>query len=72
MPEIDGVSAAMEIRRMGGINADVPLIAFSAQAPEVIPAHHLSLFEHYLMKPVRGDILRVVLESIWATRGVGL
>ncbi|WP_038617566.1 hybrid sensor histidine kinase/response regulator [Pandoraea pnomenusa] len=72
MPEVDGVSAAMEIRRMGGINADVPLIAFSAQAPEVIPAHHLSLFEHYLMKPVRGDILRVVLESIWATRGVGL
>ncbi|SMG57094.1 ATP-binding response regulator [Paraburkholderia susongensis] len=66
MAEVNGITLAQEIRRTAGANQEAPLIACSALAPELLAPESRRLFEHYLMKPVRADILKVALDAVWA------
>lgn len=66
MPGMNGIALAQEIRRTDGKNRATPLIACSALAPELLAPGNRGLFEHYLTKPVRADILKVALDAVWA------
>ncbi|SEA03955.1 hybrid sensor histidine kinase/response regulator [Paraburkholderia sartisoli] len=66
MPGMNGIALAQEIRQTGGRNRAAPLIACSALAPELLAPGNRGLFEHYLTKPVRADILKVALDAVWA------
>jgi signal transduction histidine kinase/ActR/RegA family two-component response regulator len=66
MAEVNGITLAQEIRRTGGANRDAPLIACSALVPELLAPESRRLFERYLTKPVRADLLRLALDAVWA------
>ena len=58
MPEMDGLEATRQIRRMGGRMAEIPIIALTANAfKEDIDACMASGMNRFVAKPVRRDIL---------------
>ncbi len=63
MPEMDGVEALRRIREMvGNPNADIPIIALTANAIMGAEEQYLSLgFADYVSKPVRGKVLEKVV-----------
>lgn len=65
MPGKDGLQLAREIRGSGGLNRDAPIIWISALPPEVDQAAGREPSEHYLMKPVRVEVLRSALLDVW-------
>ncbi|MFT4065082.1 hybrid sensor histidine kinase/response regulator [Paraburkholderia sp.] len=67
MADVNGITLAQEIRGTEGANRDTPLIACSALVPELLAPESRELFEHYLTKPVRADILKVALDAVWAS-----
>ncbi|WP_396333329.1 hybrid sensor histidine kinase/response regulator [Burkholderia anthina] len=66
MPDKDGVMLAREVRERSDWNRTAPLVAFSALGPDMLPPESVALFEHYLIKPVRADVLSLALNSVWA------
>jgi signal transduction histidine kinase/ActR/RegA family two-component response regulator len=65
MPDKDGVTVAQALRQGQGPNRQVPVIACSAIAPELVPFGHRALFVRYLMKPIRADVLKSTLDEIF-------
>ncbi|KVE22194.1 hybrid sensor histidine kinase/response regulator [Burkholderia vietnamiensis] len=57
MPERDGISVVRELRLTRGPNHRIPVIGVSAHAPELLTKEQAALFDDYLMKPVRREIL---------------
>jgi signal transduction histidine kinase/ActR/RegA family two-component response regulator len=66
MPVKDGVAVAESVRAEDGPNRRIPIIAFSAAAPELLSDQGRELFGQYLMKPIRADVLRSALDRIFA------
>lgn len=66
MPVKDGVAVAETVRAEDGPNRRIPIIAFSAVAPELLSEQGRELFGQYLMKPIRADVLRSALDRIFA------
>lgn len=63
MPVMDGVSAAKEIRAMGGDNANTPIVAFSAFLADTAKAGAVqSVFDQTLAKPAGRHAIRTTLE----------
>ncbi len=63
MPVMDGVSAAKEIRAMGGDNANTPIVAFSAFLADTAKAGSVqSVFDQTLAKPAGRHAIRSTLE----------
>jgi CheY-like chemotaxis protein len=59
MPVMDGITAAMKMRK---INADVPIIAQTAYQ---ISKEHLSLFQGYISKPIdKTDLINLVTQYV--------
>jgi len=67
MDEVNGITLAQEIRRTGGANRDTPLIGCSALVPELLAPENRKLFEHYLTKPVRAELVKLALDTVWAS-----
>ncbi|WP_423761809.1 hybrid sensor histidine kinase/response regulator [Burkholderia sp. NLJ2] len=57
MPERDGLSVVRELRLTRGPNHRIPVIGVSAHAPELLTKEQAALFDDYLMKPVRREVL---------------
>jgi two-component system, sensor histidine kinase len=72
MPDVDGVTLAKQIQASGGVASRTPIIACSALAPELVNAEDRKRFKHYLMKPIRADILKVALDAAWSESDVPL
>jgi len=66
MPVKDGVAVAETVRAEDGPNRRIPIIAFSAVAPELLSEQGRELFGQYLMKPIRADVLKSALDRIFA------
>jgi len=68
MPVLDGVEAAKRIRTEDGVNAAVPIIAFSADVTEERP---LGLFNGAIAKPLTAASLidGIVKATTWETEG---
>lgn len=67
MPVLDGMEATRRIRKSGGLNAMVPIIAVTAFAAEDEKAAILEAgMDHVLSKPVRLANMRRILESVLA------
>jgi signal transduction histidine kinase/ActR/RegA family two-component response regulator len=64
MPGKDGVAVARALRAGHGPNKHVAIICISAYAAELLDDEQRRLFAHYLMKPVRAETLRNVMEEI--------
>jgi CheY-like chemotaxis protein/HPt (histidine-containing phosphotransfer) domain-containing protein len=63
MPVMDGVSAAREIRALGGDNANTPIVAFSAFLADTAKTGTVqSLFDQTLAKPAGRQAIRSTLE----------
>lgn len=63
MPVMDGVSAAKEIRALGGDNADTPIVAFSAFLADIAKSGSVqSVFDQTLAKPAGRHAIRSTLE----------
>lgn len=62
MPRMDGVAAAVEMRRALGKSCP-PIIAVSGRAGH-LPTHSREVFDHVLGKPVNIDGLVVLLRTI--------
>ena len=63
MPEMDGIECYEKIRsQKGGMNRDVPIIAFTANAgSEMVELYNRTGFDGYLVKPVSGHELEDML-----------
>ena len=58
MPVMDGVAALRAIRRLGGVQSSLPVIAMTAHAAPTARAEFLAAgFDDYLAKPVDSDVL---------------
>ena len=63
MPIMDGVSAAKEIRALGGDNAHTPIVAFSAFLADTAKSGSVrSVFDETLAKPAGRQAIRSTLE----------
>jgi CheY-like chemotaxis protein/HPt (histidine-containing phosphotransfer) domain-containing protein len=63
MPVMDGVSAAKEIRALGGDNARTPIVAFSAFLADTAKSGSIqSVFDETLAKPAGRQAIRSTLE----------
>lgn len=63
MPVMDGVSAAREIRALGGEIADTPIVAFSAFLADTAKSGSVqSVFDQTLAKPAGRHAIRATLE----------
>jgi PAS domain S-box-containing protein len=62
MPRLDGVGALRRIRGEGGLNADTPILAFTADADDTLADHLCGLgFDGLVAKPIdSGKLLRAV------------
>ena len=63
MPEMNGIECFEKIRNQkGGMNIDVPIIAFTANAgSEMVELYNRTGFDGYLVKPVSGHELEAML-----------
>jgi two-component system, sensor histidine kinase len=66
MPDKDGLAVARSVTATDGPNRDVPIIALSAVGPETLSGPDRDRFEHYLMKPIRTDDLKRVLDAVFS------
>ena len=66
MPEMDGLEATRRIRAMGGKFAELPIIAFTANAVKGVREDMLaSGVDDYLSKPIQvGDLDRILMQWI--------
>jgi signal transduction histidine kinase len=64
MPGTDGIALARALRSGGGLNAQVPIIAVSAYALDLLDGPDEALFNDYLMKPVRTEAMRTALDLV--------
>lgn len=63
MPVMDGVSAAKEIRALGGDNANTPIVAFSAFLADTAKSGSVqAVFDETLAKPAGRQAIRTTLE----------
>jgi two-component system, OmpR family, response regulator len=63
MPVMDGVSAAKEIRALGGDNANTPIVAFSAFLADTAKSGSVrAVFDETLAKPAGRQAIRSTLE----------
>ena len=63
MPVMDGVSAAQEIRALGGDNASTPIVAFSAFLADTAKSSSVqAVFDETLAKPAGRQAIRSTLE----------
>jgi PAS domain S-box-containing protein len=70
MPEMDGLSATQAIRALGGLKADVPVVAVTAEAmPEQVRRCMAAGMDGHVAKPIRPDVLYAVIEDV-LTRSV--
>ncbi|AGK48594.1 MULTISPECIES: hybrid sensor histidine kinase/response regulator [Burkholderia] len=69
MPERDGISVAKELRLTRGPNYRIPVVGVSAHAPELLTEEQMALFDDYLMKPVRREILFRTLKRLVSVSG---
>ncbi|HAT33730.1 MAG TPA: hypothetical protein DCW29_23675 [Janthinobacterium sp.] len=63
MPEMDGFSVAAQLRRSAGPNQYSPIIGISAYSQKRNTEAELRFFSHYLMKPIRQERLRALLQT---------
>ncbi len=64
MPEKDGIETFRELKSIGGINADTPVIALTANAIKgVEEQYYKEGFSGYLSKPVHGSDLENVIRK---------
>jgi CheY-like chemotaxis protein/HPt (histidine-containing phosphotransfer) domain-containing protein len=69
MPVMDGVSAALEIRALGGDIARTPIVAFSAFLADTAASGAVqSVFDQTLAKPAGRQALRATLERALSDR----
>jgi len=67
MPVMDGVAALQAIRRLGGVQSRLPVVAMTAHAAPTARADFLTAgFDDYLAKPVDGGVLMETVAR-WAT-----
>ena len=65
MPELDGVAAAREIRRLGGAAARVPIVALTANAmAQDRDAYLAAGMDDYVSKPISSRQLAKVIERV--------
>ncbi|RAN48441.1 hypothetical protein RB25_11715 [Herbaspirillum rubrisubalbicans] len=64
MPELDGFAVAAAIREHSGFNQHVPIVAISAYPSHFGDAERNKLFDDYLSKPVRSDVLGSTLKKL--------
>jgi CheY-like chemotaxis protein/HPt (histidine-containing phosphotransfer) domain-containing protein len=70
MPVMDGVSAAKEIRALGGDIAKTPIVAFSAFLADTPKSGSVqSVFDQTLAKPAGRQAIRTTLERALRERG---
>lgn len=70
MPVMDGVSAAREIRALGGDIAKTPIVAFSAFLADTAASGDVqSVFDQTLAKPAGRQAIRTTLERALRGRG---
>lgn len=70
MPVMDGVSAAKEIRALGGDIAKTPIVAFSAFLADTAKSGDVqSVFDQTLAKPAGRQAIRTTLERALRERG---
>jgi HPt (histidine-containing phosphotransfer) domain-containing protein len=70
MPVMDGVSAAREIRALGGDIAKTPIVAFSAFLADTAKSGAVqSVFDQTLAKPAGRQAIRTTLERALRERG---
>jgi two-component system, sensor histidine kinase and response regulator len=71
MPELDGFEASREIRALGGVHADLPIIALTANVlPSDREACLAAGMNDFLSKPVKLDVLRAAVQR-WSRPGAG-
>ena len=69
MPVMDGVSAAREIRALGGAHATTPILALSAfLADSTEQSHWRGAFDHALPKPANGNELDQAIREALKTQ----
>ncbi len=67
MPVMDGIAALQAIRRLGGVQSRLPVVAMTAHAAPTARADFLAAgFDDYLAKPVDGGVLMETMAR-WAT-----
>ncbi len=66
MPDKDGLAVARSVTASDGPNQRTPIVALSAAGPETLSEPDRDLFEHYLMKPIRTDDLKRVLDAVFS------
>ena len=73
MPEMDGWTAALEIRRSGGAGARTPIVATTANTTSADRERCLNAgMNDYLMKPLRLSELSRVIEKYGRKDGAGM
>lgn len=71
MPEMDGIQATEEIRKLGGIFASVPIVAMTANALQGDKEKYLaSGMNDYIAKPINKNEIIRVLEAAAARRTI--
>ena len=64
MPEMDGVEAAARIRRLGGWNGEVPIVALTANAISGMRQFFLdNCFDDFLTKPIEINSFNLCLKK---------
>lgn len=65
MPEMDGLTATQNIRRLGSPKGDIPIVAVTAEAmPEQVRRCLAAGMDAHVAKPVRPDVLYAVIEDV--------
>jgi signal transduction histidine kinase/CheY-like chemotaxis protein/HPt (histidine-containing phosphotransfer) domain-containing protein len=68
MPEMDGIQASMEIRKLGGRAADLPILALTANAFEDQKQEYLTAgMQDVLTKPIKQEILLEAIQNHLST-----
>ncbi|AHG20074.1 histidine kinase [Chania multitudinisentens RB-25] len=68
MPGIDGAALAKQLRAQPGPNRNIPIIGISAYTPELLPTEQRAMFDDYLTKPVRMDVLSTSLATLFTAK----
>jgi signal transduction histidine kinase/CheY-like chemotaxis protein len=64
MPELDGVKATAEIRRLEQAGPHIPIVAVTAEAPSFRQHYLAAGFSEYLAKPFKPEALYALIESL--------
>lgn len=64
MPGKDGFAVAAEVRKLKGPNQKIPIVGISAFATASVDPERMKIFNDYLMKPIRYEVLRTTLAGL--------